>query len=68
MKKIIMSIDPKTGGVSVKTEGYQGEECLKATAGLESGLGMRGQCELSPEYYEKAEQRERVGGEGEATT
>ena len=63
MKKIIATIDKKTGKLSVKTEGYSGDECLKATEQLEKGLGMTQGCELTPEYFQqKQEGHQEVGG------
>jgi hypothetical protein len=62
-KKIICIID-KDGGMKVKTEGYSGEECLKATEKLEKGLGMNSACELTPEYYANVQNHQQVGGDG----
>lgn len=55
-KKIVFRIDGKTGAATIKPEGYKGEECFTKTKGLEDGLGMKGQCELTPENFESPEQ------------
>lgn len=64
MKKIISRIDPKTGVVSVKTEGFSGDECYKATEALEQKLGLDRACATpTPELYqEKQENEQQVGG------
>ena len=55
MKKIVFTINSKTGAVTVKPEGYKGDECFTKTKKLEQGLVMSGQCELTPENYETPE-------------
>lgn len=64
-KKIIYTINKKTGAHSVRTEGYHGPECLEATKPLEEGLGMNQACAVpTPEMYETPaeEQKETLGG------
>jgi hypothetical protein len=63
-KKIIATINKKTGEITIKTDGYAGAECLEATAGLERGLGMNpATCELTPEYWQqKQDEQQQVGG------
>jgi hypothetical protein len=52
MKKIIAKINPKTGKVTMETQGFSGDECLKETEALKTKLGLHGgSCELTPEYY-----------------
>jgi hypothetical protein len=52
MKKIIAKINPKTGKVTLETQGFSGDECLKETEALKTKLGLHGgSCELTPEYY-----------------
>lgn len=64
MKKIITTIDRKTGGMSVKTEGYSGGECLEATKQLESGLGMDQACSIptAEMHQEPVEKEKELGG------
>lgn len=58
MKKIICRINNRTGAMTIRAEGFSGEECLKATAPLEKGLGLRDATqELTPEFYQTAEQQ-----------
>lgn len=54
-KKITIKLDGRTGNVTVKPEGYKGDECFKATEGLERGLNMKGNVENTPEFYEQPE-------------
>lgn len=63
-KKIIATIDRKTGGLTIKTEGYAGAECLEATKQLEQGLGMDQACAVpTEEMYKQPEDREKeIGG------
>lgn len=64
-KKITVTINKKTGGMQVKTEGYQGPACLEATKPLEEGLGMNQACAVpTAEMYEAPaeEQKETLGG------
>lgn len=66
-KKIITTIDKKTGQMTVKTEGYNGAECLEgAAAQLEKELGMTadgGSCQLTTEYFQnKEDNQNQVGG------
>ena len=50
MKTIIVEID-KTGGVKIETQGFSGEECLKATENIKKALGMEQERQLTAEYY-----------------
>lgn len=54
-KKIVFEINGKTGAATIKPEGYKGEECFTKAKPLEQGLGMKGQCELTPENFEAPE-------------
>lgn len=65
MKKITAVINGKTGGVSIKTEGYSGDECYKATEALEKSLGMDRACAVpTGEFYqEKQENTQQIVGE-----
>jgi len=63
MKQIIAKIDPKTGKLSIKTEGFQGTECLEATKALEQGLGMDQGCSVpTSEMYVEKRNDQTVGG------
>lgn len=65
MKKIITTIDKKTGGMSIKAEGYQGPACIEATKPLQDGLGMDQACAIpTHEMYQAPaeEQKETLGG------
>ena len=63
-KKVIAKIDPKTGKIEIKTEGYAGAECLEATKGLETGLGMDQGCAIpSEDMYKQPEQAQQKVGE-----
>lgn len=56
MKKIVFTLSKSTGAATVKPEGYKGEECFTKTKALETGLGMKGECQLTPENFETPEQ------------
>lgn len=65
MKKIIYTINKKTGQHSIKAEGYQGPACIDATKPLQDGLGMDQACAVPhAEMYETPdqEQKETLGG------
>jgi hypothetical protein len=66
MKRITVTINRKSGALSVATSGYAGAECLEgAAAQLEKELGMKteGACTLTPEYFaNKEENKDQVGG------
>lgn len=65
MKKIIMTIDPKTGRFTIATEGYKGASCIEATKELERRLGVvEPERELTHEYHEQViDQQQTIGGE-----
>jgi hypothetical protein len=50
-KQIIVTIAPD-GTPTVKTEGYQGRECQKASKFLEDALGTVTAEQLTPEYHQ----------------
>lgn len=63
MKRIIAKINKTTGAIEVKTEGYNGAECLEATKGLEQGLGLDQACAVpTSEMYNEEKQDQTVGG------
>lgn len=51
MRKIICTIDKKTGVMTIRTEGYSGAECLAATKELRARLGITAEPVLTPEFY-----------------
>lgn len=51
-KKIEMIVTP-AGEIQIKTTGYKGKECLKATAELEKALGTVAKDEATPEMMQK---------------
>lgn len=51
MSKVIAVINKKTGAITIKTEGFSGEACLKATEKLREGLGIDAEPEKTDEYY-----------------
>jgi hypothetical protein len=63
-QKVTVTINPKTGEITKDTSGFQGDECQKATEGLDSGLGLTGAaCTLKPEFYDaKPQVDQQVGG------
>lgn len=63
MKKVLGTIDKKTGKLTFKVEGCAGVECTMLTAPLEIGLGMREpERELLPEFYQTTEQQTQQQG------
>jgi len=63
MKKIIATIDKKTGKLTIQTQGYNGAECLAATEQLEKGLGMDRACSIpTSEMYNEQKNDQQVGG------
>jgi hypothetical protein len=63
MKRIIAIINKKTGELQIKTEGYNGAECLEATKGLEEGLGMNQACAIpTAEMFNIEKNEQQVGG------
>lgn len=64
MKRITMKINPKTGQTEIKTTGYTGDECYKATEGLEKALGMDRACSVpTAEAFVQEKQDQQVGGQ-----
>lgn len=62
-KKITITINKKSGGMSVKTDGYSGPACLEATKALEEGLGMNQACAVpTAEMYEAPEKEKEILG------
>jgi hypothetical protein len=58
-KQIIVTCSK--GKVVIKTTGYAGAECLKATAQLERDLGIEKESDVkTPEYYQTATEVTRV--------
>jgi DUF2997 family protein len=49
MKEILITIGPD-GSTSVETKGFQGAECLKATADIERALGKTTGDVKTPEF------------------
>jgi hypothetical protein len=62
MKKIIVTFNAKTGGITITTEGYQGATCLAATRELEEGLGIREpERTMTDEFHQQVEGNQEVG-------
>ncbi len=40
------------GEITIKAEGYSGDECLKATEPFERALGRKKSQDLTPEFFE----------------
>lgn len=53
--KIIARINKKTGAVTLKTEGFQGESCLEATKKLRADMGIEAEPERTSEFYTNEE-------------
>lgn len=53
MKRIIITVDVQ-GGSTIRTEGYQGADCQKASSKLEVALGQVRSDEPTPEIYQEA--------------
>lgn len=53
MKTIKVTVGPK-GGITIKTEGFSGSECERATAAAEAALGVRDGNQRTPEYFKTA--------------
>lgn len=49
-KRIRIKID-QLGTATIEAEGYTGNDCQAATAGLEAVLGGTAKTDLKPEYY-----------------
>ena len=64
MAKIIGRIDKKTGKLTLKVEGVEGEGCmhLEPLKKLTEGLGMEGEVEKTDEYYAQPEQQHLTEG------
>lgn len=63
MKKVIAKIDKKTGKLTIETQGYTGDECYKATEGLEKSLGLDRACSVpTAEAYVQEQTNQQVGG------
>jgi hypothetical protein len=59
MKTIEVLIDDET--TVVKTSGFAGAECTKATAALEKALGKTSTDTKTPEFYKVGNQTQKVG-------
>lgn len=54
MAQIKIRYNKKTGKLEIETVGFEGDECLKATAGLEKALGIDpSKVQLTPEYFQE---------------
>lgn len=66
MKFIHAKINHKTGELTVKTEGFEGAECLEhpAVKKMEEDLGLEGTVEHTPEFYQEQQvnQQQNLGG------
>lgn len=59
MKRITITFHPKTGGVTIATEGYEGATCIAATQEIERRLGIEdAERELTPEFHQTENQQE----------
>lgn len=54
MKEITVDIDAN-GNTKVTTKGFEGAECLQATAALEAALGVKTSLQPTPEMHKKAQ-------------
>ena len=52
MEEIFITINPD-GNVTIRTKGFKGKSCLKATEALEEALGKVSERKLTSEYYEQ---------------
>jgi hypothetical protein len=55
--KIKIKIDPM-GTSTVEAEGFTGNQCAAATAGIIAALGGGGATDLKPEYYNEGDNTE----------
>lgn len=60
MAKQIEVLITATGEVKIKTVGFKGAECLKATEGLERALGKKSSDKATPEM-QQTETKTNVG-------
>lgn len=56
--KVVKVTVSKTGETTIETSGFTGEECIRATEGLERRLGGQGTRTLKPEAYEQEQGQE----------
>ncbi len=50
MKEMIVKID-KNGNISIDTNGFTGDECIRETKKLEQALGVVTSREKKPSFY-----------------
>lgn len=60
--KVIATINKKTGTITIKSEGIQGEGCLLATKKLREGLGITAEPDPTPDFYQAEEQAQQQQG------
>lgn len=60
MDKRIRAVLKPNGEVTVEAVGFQGEGCAEATRSFREALGLRGEEQLKPEYYETAVELEKL--------
>jgi hypothetical protein len=51
MKEIKITFDRRTGKVTKEVSGFTGEECILATAFLDSAIGKPVKTEMKSEYF-----------------
>jgi hypothetical protein len=62
MKEIIVTIPKDGNNVKVEpTQGFSGQECLKATADIEAAIGKLEKRDPKPEMYQQSESTVKVG-------
>jgi hypothetical protein len=59
MKQIIVEVT-EDGTVKIEAMGFTGAACEKATAEIEKALGVPGKRTKKPEYFQGANQAQRV--------
>jgi hypothetical protein len=62
MAKTIEVIVNTGGGIKIDAVGFKGADCEKATAFLEKALGTVKGKTKKPEYHQRVQERQRLGG------
>ena len=62
MAKTIEVIVNTDGGIKIDAVGFKGADCEKATAFLEKALGQVKGRQKKPEYHQRVQARQRLGG------
>lgn len=64
MKRIIISIDDKTGETKVEADGFKGRGCQEATKFIETALGTAKNRTKKPVFYAQEGQGQHLTSKG----